>query len=94
MSRVDEPLNPTEAHVLQPWVAHKNPELPIGTFSLGPKPKKRPRQCPWCKQKGQSWQGEDGFWYVGCNGGFCSVSPRTSGQETEEQAIEIWNSWK
>ena len=24
MSRVNEPLNPTEAHVLQPWVAHFN----------------------------------------------------------------------
>ena len=22
MSRVDEPLNPAEAHMLQPWVAH------------------------------------------------------------------------
>ena len=25
MSRVNEPLNPPEAHVLQPWVAHLAP---------------------------------------------------------------------
>ena len=29
MSRVCEPLNPPEAHVLQPWVAHDGPSLVV-----------------------------------------------------------------
>lgn len=56
--------------------------------------KKSPRKCPWCKTKGRVEKWSDGFWHCGCMDGFCPVSPRTSGQPTEEEAIEVWNAFK
>lgn len=55
--------------------------------------RKKPRlkRCPFCKGKASVWKEDDGFYYAGCRYGFCGVSPYTSGQPTEKDAVDTWN---
>lgn len=67
-------------------------EISRHTQRVARKPKKMLKKCPWCRQIAKTKKETDGFWYCGCFEGMCPVSPSTSGQETEEEAIAIWNS--
>ena len=52
----------------------------------------RLKRCPFCKCKASLWKDEhDGYFYAGCLGNFCAISPWTSGQPTEQEAAETWN---
>ena len=53
--------------------------------------KPRLKRCPFCKGKASLWKDYDGYFYAGCVGGICGVSPYTSGQPTEQEAADTWN---
>ena len=49
-----------------------------------------PRPCPFCGGEGATHVWEGG-WLALCDNDDCNLKPETYEQETEQEAIKIWN---
>lgn len=95
MSRVDEPLNPTEAHMLQPWVGLTSYGINPQGGQMLPCDEELGETLTVCHMSGVVVEGMSLLWPCDCIGTLCArdgfkTGPRTpNGQDAFDKKLIV-----